>query len=56
MTDPRFIPAAYYLARQRMRKRTALRQQSRISRCGECGQWAWDGVCTLHPGAEQATY
>lgn len=27
------------------------KREAKLSRCGVCGQWTWDGVCTLHPDA-----
>ena len=59
---PPFIPAAQYLAtrtdlaRRRRARLEQLREQARLARCESCGQWTWDGVCTLHPDATQATY
>lgn len=31
-------------------------QDARLSRCRECGQWTWDGRCTLHPEADHDDY
>lgn len=55
-TRPPFIPAAHYMARQRLRNRRALGVLAKVSRCGQCGQWTWDGVCTLHPDAAADAY
>lgn len=52
MSQPTFIPAAVMVARGTHRERT----EARVSRCTDCGQWTWDGFCTLHPIARQDTY
>lgn len=44
----RWMTAARYLAR-----RDGLAE---VSRCTQCGQWTWQGRCTLHPDAPQDTY
>lgn len=46
----RYIPAADYVARMRASG------DDRVSRCTACGQWTWDGSCTVHPDAPQDRY
>ena len=50
--EVRFIPAADYVARMR----AEVPDVARVARCTSCGQWTWDGVCSLHPDAPQDRY
>lgn len=58
MTRPVFIPAADYVARMRAgaEGRHAANPAAVVSRCTQCGQWTWEGSCTLHPDATQEDY
>lgn len=58
----RFIRAADYLKASRHPSpapSTAVdtrRPEAKVSRCTVCGQWTWEGRCTLHPTARQDVY
>lgn len=51
--EARYIPAADYVARMRA---ASIPETARVARCTSCGQWTWDGSCSLHPDARQDIY